>query len=197
MTFNGNKALPSQFFFCHPLWGLTHIPERSLLQLTKSLSFYPHCLCFPPVWTHPRWDERQAHISQTEAFHFWLCHTGGGTSPTSQLLACTGASFADISPSAKANQAPLSHSHPESCLHNQSKAPQPVPALCTCQAGWWGGEGPGGTHLLRFALLGKSLLSFTSQARGLGRHRNDSSSICRSKMHLPLLMQKGTPSFCL
>lgn len=57
---------------------------------------------------------------------------------------------------------PLSHSQPSWELHSQpaQDSPAPVPALCTCQSVWEGGEGPCETHLLRCASLGKSLLSF-------------------------------------
>lgn len=113
----------------------------------------PRWLWFLPVWSARTWNERQAHVSQAEAFNFWLCDTGWETYPTSQLLAWTRASFtADISPSAKSNQTPLSLTAiPEDCIYNQSKAPEPVPALRTCQSVWWGGEGPYETHLLCFA----------------------------------------------
>lgn len=154
-------------------------------------------LWFPPVWSKPTWDERQAHTSQAEAFHFWLRDTGWETCPTSQLVAWTRASFAaDISPSAKANQAPLSLAailraafttsprlpsscasslHVSECLWGRGRALWDAPvSLC------FAGQEP--------------VLVLRSQAQRLGRHRNYSD---KSKMHPPLLGQNVAPSFCL
>lgn len=53
--------------------------------------------------------DKHTFLRQSKAFNFWLCDTGWEMYPTSQLLAWTHASFkADISPSAKSNQNPIS-----------------------------------------------------------------------------------------